>query len=288
MSWEKPPALLVPAWFYVTSTMIISALISSGINCLVAWLMYSNDVAKISMWAFPDTIAGDLAITAILLWLITWFIGSGLAIRDTTLRYPIGIKKESIPTTWKEALRKTPFFIPCRCGSKESKTIEDSLTTVDVDAEYPSENTCVNFLARQLSHAPPLCVPLADVIDESESHATLTQAISHLTGDDHAGGEPIAACCSGTSLLSEFIAVWPFICLTVIFVSLPFAGLLTIKGSAPALWSLSEIILMKGLYGGLIELPIAWLVAVSVLLWHSRRRNRLLRESRKDVADESV
>ena len=49
------------------------------------------------------------------------------------------------------------------------------------------------------------------------------------------------------------------------------------------MWTIEQLIMLKGLYGVLLELPVVWIITVSVLLWHERRRQRLLASRETEV-----
>ncbi|TLD28246.1 hypothetical protein PspLS_03739 [Pyricularia sp. CBS 133598] len=68
--------------FYILGMHGIGAmLISGGINFGIAYAMYANqdpDTSPIRVWQFPNTLAGDTAVTIIIQCLVTWFIESAI------------------------------------------------------------------------------------------------------------------------------------------------------------------------------------------------------------------
>jgi hypothetical protein len=90
--WDRAPLLVLSARVYVFLNVLVATCVAAGANALLAWLMYNSDAkrAEVSVWGIPDTLYGDLLWSAIIGWLLTYFVSGYLALRDVTLRFPIG------------------------------------------------------------------------------------------------------------------------------------------------------------------------------------------------------
>lgn len=246
--------------------MIISAVLSS----VLAWVLYKDHPETVSVWGFPSTIAGDLAITTIILWLMTWFIGTGLGIRDMTLRYPVAVTRDSMPKSWTHALYCAPMLVPIPCFGKHKQR---------EDKQSRHKFSLASLFRWSLGHSSPLCLPRID----TGNHPELKQKILENLGIvQKAPGEPMSACCTLPGLKHEFCAVWPLIVATELLVAIPLSALLTIRGTEEGIWSLTDLIILKGLYGSIMSIPSAWIVCISVMLWYERRRTMMLAEGQRN------
>ncbi|CAJ2505824.1 Uu.00g132180.m01.CDS01 [Anthostomella pinea] len=72
--------------FYISFILdgIGAALVSGGINFAIAYAMYATDgvTGPIRLWKFPNTLAGDAALTTFIQLLITWHVELMLVNRD--------------------------------------------------------------------------------------------------------------------------------------------------------------------------------------------------------------
>ncbi|KAF4709686.1 hypothetical protein FOZ63_000194 [Perkinsus olseni] len=83
---------------YLLITLLITTVISGTVNALLALAMYSERKATATrVWSFPNTLGGDLIITAIVTCIVTWVISPSLAMRDLVIGSPIRIKPSSFP-----------------------------------------------------------------------------------------------------------------------------------------------------------------------------------------------
>ncbi|KAF4671733.1 hypothetical protein FOL46_009960 [Perkinsus olseni] len=83
---------------YLLITLLITTAISGTVNALLALAMYSEKKAAATrVWSFPNTLGGDLIITAIVTCIVTWVISPSLAMRDLVIGSPIRIKPSSFP-----------------------------------------------------------------------------------------------------------------------------------------------------------------------------------------------
>eukprot|EP00240_Pyramimonas_obovata_P012310 CAMPEP_0118944156 /NCGR_PEP_ID=MMETSP1169-20130426/39749_1 /TAXON_ID=36882 /ORGANISM="Pyramimonas obovata, Strain CCMP722" /LENGTH=143 /DNA_ID=CAMNT_0006889583 /DNA_START=254 /DNA_END=681 /DNA_ORIENTATION=+ len=134
--WEKVPLLVLSARWYVFLNVLVATCIASGVNAAVAWLMYSSDdkTAKLSMWRIPDTVFGDLLVTALIEWVVTYLVSGYLALRDVTLRFPMGVAVSTIPGTWARALRQAPpLLFPIGCCFADGEIADETLQTNSAD-----------------------------------------------------------------------------------------------------------------------------------------------------------
>jgi len=149
------------------------------------------------------------------------------------------------------------------------------------DDGKPSVGAVKGIFLRSVAHEPPLCAPAIDDPENEVSEELMEQILQNMRADN-AGGEPISKCSGSAGLKSEFLGVCPFIVVTVLFVALPLSGLLSIRGTGEGVWTLGELILLKALYGAILEIPISWIICVSTMLWYQRRVDRILAKAGED------
>ncbi|KAF4685398.1 hypothetical protein FOZ60_006567 [Perkinsus olseni] len=76
-----------PLWLYLVLMMSIAIIGAAGFNALFAYIAYpSKNAARADVWVWPDSIAFDLVITALLSFGITWMLSPTAAMRDIVVR----------------------------------------------------------------------------------------------------------------------------------------------------------------------------------------------------------
>jgi len=81
----------VPLWLYTAIGTLICTGISAGANIGLAYVLYNRKEAETAMFAWPSTIAGDVAVTSIVGSIITWLIGTQLTLFDLSKTTPLNI-----------------------------------------------------------------------------------------------------------------------------------------------------------------------------------------------------
>eukprot|EP00035_Acanthoeca_spectabilis_P004890 m.107855 g.107855 ORF g.107855 m.107855 type:complete len:256 (-) comp12777_c0_seq3:199-966(-) len=84
----------IPGDTYALVNMVASALISGGICVGAAIGMYTDtnvERDEPGVWAWPNTIAGDLVVTSIVMGVITWVVTGGLTLNDDFRAAPVKI-----------------------------------------------------------------------------------------------------------------------------------------------------------------------------------------------------
>ncbi|KAF4676873.1 hypothetical protein FOL47_004576 [Perkinsus chesapeaki] len=90
--------ITLPWRLYVLITLVITTAISGTVNALIASAMYTEQkAAATKVWSFPDTLGGDLVVTAIVTCIVTWILSPSLAMRDLVIGSPLRIKPSSLP-----------------------------------------------------------------------------------------------------------------------------------------------------------------------------------------------
>ncbi|KAF4121429.1 Protein of unknown function (DUF2456) [Geosmithia morbida] len=147
--------------FYVFGIDGIGAMIlSGGVNFAIAYVMYTTqDTVKnpIRLFSFPNTLAGDAAVTVIIQCLLTWFVEWGLVAYDLSNRsvQPIGFLSEP-----RNRWVRWYFFLD---GPSPLPTSASTPTTAGDDGEEPASTPglppFLSLVVNQAIRGFALCIP---------------------------------------------------------------------------------------------------------------------------------